>query len=88
MFITIIVFTIPFEILDLPKDAPVFHVNEIINLDTQKLQTEVTGAKIVQEIQDYLLTHVSLQETTVLPKDKKQRLLVGVSNSKFCLLYL
>ena len=56
-----------------------FHVDDIINLDTQKLQTEVTGAKIVQEIQEYLLTQVSSQKTAVLPEDKMQRLLVGVS---------
>ena len=61
-----------FFILDLPKDAPVFNVDEIINLDTQKLQTEVTSAKIVEEIQDWLLTHVGSQETAILLEDKMQ----------------
>ena len=60
---------------------PVFNVDEIINLDTQKLQTETTGAKIVSEIQDWLFTRVSLQETAVLLEDKMQRLLVGISDS-------
>ena len=64
---------------DLPGDAKVFDVDAIINLDTQKLQTETTGAKIIEEIQEWLLTRVSSQETAVLPDDKVQRLLVGVS---------
>ena len=54
-------------------------MDKIINLDVQKLQTETTGAKIVGEIQDWLLTRVSLQETVVLPVDKMQCLLIGVS---------
>ena len=65
--------------LEIPKDAPVFSVDEIINLNTQKLQMEATGAKIVAEIQDWLLTRVGSQETAVLPEDKMQCLLVGVS---------
>ena len=65
---------------DLPKDTPIFNVDKIINLDTQKLQTETMGAKIVSEIQDWLLTLVSSQETAVLPEDKMQCLLVGISN--------
>ena len=73
-------FTVSFQLSDLPKDAPVFNIDEIINLDTQKLQTETTGAKIVSKIQDWLLTRVSSQETAILPEDKMQRLLVGVSN--------
>ena len=60
----------------------------ILNLDTQKLQTETTGAKIVSEIQDWLLTRVSSQETAVLPEDKMQCLLVGVSNSFLLVLYI
>ena len=54
-------------------------MDKIINLDMQKLQTETTGAKIVGEIQDWLLTHMSLQETVVLPEGKMQCLLVSVS---------
>ena len=65
-------FTVSFQLSDLPKDAPVFNIDEIINLDTQKLQTETTGAKIVSEIQDWLLTGVSSQETAILPEDKMQ----------------
>ena len=70
-----------FSFADLPEDAKVFDVDAIINLDTQKLQTETTGAKIIEEIQEWLLTRVSSQETAVLPDDKVQRLLVGVSIS-------
>ena len=50
----------------------------MINLDTAQLQTETTGAKIVQKLQEYLLTQVSASETAVLPEDKIQCLLVGV----------
>ena len=75
-------------ISDLPKDAKVFDINDILNLETQKLQTKTTGAKIVQEIQDWLLTRVSLQETAVLPEDKIQRLLVGVGIIFLCSLDL
>ena len=66
------------NISDLPKDIKVFDIDDILNLETQKLQTETTGTRIVQEIQDWLLTRVSSQETAVLPEDKMQRLLVGV----------
>ena len=71
--------TILFDISDLAEDAPVLELDEIINLDTTKLQTETTGEKIVAEIQAWLLTKASSQETAVLPEDKLQRLLVGVS---------
>ena len=57
----------------------IFDIDEILNLETQQLQTEMTGAKIVQQIQSWLLTRVSSQETAVLPEDKMQRLLIGVS---------
>ena len=50
--------------------------DKMINLDMAKLQTETTGAKIVQKLQEYLLSHT--QEAAVLPKDKIQCLLVGV----------
>ena len=63
-------------------------MDEIINLDTQKLQTEATGAKIVAEIQDWLLTRVGSQETAVLPEDKMQRLLVGVSIPDYIYFFL
>ena len=53
-------------------------MDDIINLDTTKLQTEATGQKIVKDIQEWLLTRSSSQETAVLPDDKVQRLLVGV----------
>ena len=63
---------------DLPEDAKVFDIDRMINLDTSQLQTKTTGAKIVQKLQEYLLTQMSASETAVLPEDKIQRLLVGV----------
>ena len=51
----------------------------MINIDAKKLQTETTGEKIVHQLQDYLLQHTSADERAVLPEDKIQRLLVGIS---------
>ena len=71
--------TIPHSILvDLAKDDKVFDVNEVINLDTLKLQVEATGAQIVQQIQEWLLTKVSSSKVATLPEDMTQRMLVGV----------
>ena len=72
-------FYITVLIIGLPEDAAVFDVDAIITLDTTKLKTEATGEKIIKEIQEWLLTRVSSQETAVLPEDKMQRLLMGVS---------
>ena len=55
------------------------NLNKMINIDTRKLQTETTGEKIVRQLQDYLLQHASADERAVLPEDKIQHLLVGVS---------
>ena len=53
-------------------------MDKILTLDTQQLQTETTGEKIIQEIQEWLLTQASSQEAAVFPDDKAQCLLVGV----------
>ena len=53
-------------------------MDKILTLDTQQLQMETTGEKIIQEIQEWLLTRASSQEAAVLQDDKAQRLLVGV----------
>ena len=67
-------------ISEIPKGDKVFDVEEAINLDTSKLETETTGERIVKQIQEWLLTKVSSSETAVLPEDKMQKLLVGVSH--------
>ena len=64
---------------DLPEDADAFAVDDIINLDTEKLQTETTGEKIVRKLQEYLLQKDKPLEMAILPEDKIQRLLVGVT---------
>ena len=48
-------------------------------MDTSKLQTETTGERIVQKLQEYLLSKMSPDKQDVLPEDKIQCLLVGVS---------
>ena len=51
-----------FCITDLPEDAKVFNLDRMINLDTAQLQTKTTGAKIIQKLQEYLLSHVTMSE--------------------------
>ena len=51
----------------------------MINLDPRELKTEATGERIVCQLQEYLLLKVDADECAVLPEDKIQRLLVGVS---------
>ena len=58
------------------------NVDEIINLDTSLLQTETMGEKIVRELQEWLLTNPAAPNMAVLPDDKIQRILVGVSSHK------
>ena len=66
-------------ILDLPEDAHVLEVDKIINLDASQLKTEETGEKIVTKLQQWLLSKTEPDQRAVLPEDKIQRLLVGVS---------
>ena len=65
-------------LIDLAKDNKIFDVNEVINLDTSKLQVEATGAWIIQQIQEWLLTKVSSSEVATLPEDMTQCMLVRV----------
>ena len=58
------------------------NVDEIINLDTSLLQTETTGEKIIRELQEWLLTNPAAPNMAVLPDDKIQRILVGVSSHR------
>ena len=68
-----------FSLLDIPKESPVLNLNKMVNLDTKQLHTETTGEKIVKQLQEYLLNKVSANEWAVLPEDKIQCLLVGVT---------
>ena len=71
--------SLPF-IIEIPADDKVFDLDEAINLDTSRIQTETTGEKIIKQIQEWLLTKADSSETAVLPEDKMQKLLVGVSS--------
>ena len=75
------------SIADLPEDAKVLDVNEVINLDASQIQMETTGAQIVKEIQERLLSKEVPEEMAVLPEDTTQRLLVEVSMF-YCFLFL
>ena len=70
------------SITDLPEDDKVLELDKMINLDPRELKTEATGEKIIRQLQEYLLSKVDTDERAVLPEDKIQRLLVGVSNFK------
>ena len=72
----------PLNFLDLSESSKAMNVDEIINLDTSLLQTETTGEKIVRELQEWLLTNPAAPNMAVLPDDKIQRILVGVSPHK------
>ena len=58
-------------------------VDKIINLDASQLKTKKTGEKIVTKLQQWLLSKTEPDLRAVLPEDKIQRLLVGVSKNNF-----
>ena len=62
-------------------------MDEALNLDVLKMETEVTGEQIVKEIQEWLLTQAGSAEATVLPEDRTQHLLVGVCSPFFKTIY-
>ena len=50
------------------------------SLDLEKLpDVEKTGEQIIREAIELLLTETDSKESAILPEDKVQRLLVGVS---------
>ena len=73
---------ISFFFLDLSESSKAMNVDEIINLDTSLLETETTGEKIIRQLQEWLLTNPAAPNMAVLPDDKIQRILVGVSSHK------
>ena len=76
-----IYFNYPFLFFsDLPADTPLTDLSKLADLDMSKLpKTEEAGERCVRRIQEFLLNEMSSAECGVLPEDKLQRLMVGVS---------
>ena len=69
-----------FIFLDLPADTPLTDLSKLVDLDMKKLpDPEESGDRCIRKIQEFLIHEMSNTECGVLPEDKLQRLLVGVS---------
>ena len=76
----IIFFLNNFLLLDLPADTPLTDLSKLADLDMKKLPNpEESGDRCIRRIQEFLIHEMSSTECGVLPEDKLQRLLVGVS---------
>ena len=74
-----ILLNINFFFFDLPPDTPMLDLSKIAGMDLSKLPgVEQSGERCIRNIQEWLLHEVSSSETTILPEDKLQRILVGV----------
>ena len=73
-------FFVFFFFLDLPADTPLTDLSKLADLDMKKLpDPEESGDRCIRKIQEFLIHEMSNTECGVLPEDKLQRLLVGVS---------
>ena len=69
-----------FFFIDLPADTPLTDLSKLADLDMKKLPNpEESGDRCIRRIQEFLIHEMSSTECGVLPEDKLQRLLVGVS---------
>ena len=60
--------------------TPLIDLNKMANLDMGKLpKVEESGERCVRRIQEFIINELSSSEAAVLPEDKLQRLVVGVS---------
>ena len=65
---------------DLPAGAPLTDLSKLADLDMSKLpKTEESGDRCVRRIQEFLINEMPSAECGILPEDKLQRLMVGVS---------
>ena len=66
--------------LDLPASTPLIDLSKMANLDMAKLpKVEEYGKRCVRRIQEFIINELSSSEAAVLPEDKLQQLVVGVS---------
>ena len=72
------------SITDLPPDAKLTDLSKLADLDMSKLpHPEESGDHCIRRIQEFLINEMSSAECGVLPEDKLQRLVVGVSTLSF-----
>ena len=66
--------------LDLPASMPLIDLSKMADLDMGKLpKVEESGKRCMRRIQEFIINELSSSEAAVLPEDKLQRLVVGVS---------
>ena len=64
---------------DLPPDTKLEDMDLLAGFDLKKLpNVEEAGENCVRKIQEYMIHDVSSKEVAILPKDKLQKLAVGV----------
>ena len=69
-----------FFISDLPPSTPLVDLNKMADLDMKKLpKVEESGEWCIRRIQEFIINELSSDQAAVLPKDKLQCLVVGVS---------
>lgn len=72
------------SITDLPSDTKLTDLSKLADLDMNKLpHPEESGDRCIRRIQEFLINEMSSAECGVLPEDKLQRLVVGVSTLSF-----
>ena len=65
---------------DLPASTPLMDLSKIADLDMGKLpKVEESGDRCNRRIQEFIINELSSDQAAVLPEDKLQHLLVGVS---------
>ena len=71
------------SITDLPPNTKLTNLSKLADLDMKKLpHPEESGDHCIRRIQEFLINEMSSAKC-VLPEDKLQRLVVGVSNPGF-----
>ena len=65
---------------DLPDDTPIVDLHKLAGLDERKLpKMEKSGERLLRDMKEWMLKEQSSAECAVLPEDKIQRIMVGVS---------
>ena len=70
--------------IDLPASTPLVDLSKMADIDMKKLpKVEEVGDRCIRRIQEFIINKLSSEESAVLPEDKLQHLVVGVSNFEF-----
>ena len=78
MTIEIIIYI--FFISDLPPSTPLIDLSKMADLDMKKLpKVEESEERSIRRIQEFIINELSSDQAAVLPEDKLQCLVVGVS---------